>query len=391
MNVPIPLLTNYPYLCYFNLVHKTTYQYRIYPTKKQSAIMDKILNECRWLYNHFLGERKNAWEQEQEPLSMYDQIKTLSSLKKERTSLGMVHSQVLQNVAVRIDLAFKAFFRRVKAGEKPGYPRFRGAGRYDSFTYPQSGYDVGKDMITLSKIGNIKAIIHRTLDSIPKTCCVRRTPTGKWFISFACESEDKPLPESKESIGIDVGLECFATLSTGETIANPRFFRTDEKALAKSQRKMSKFEKATSQRHKACKVVSHIHERIANRRSNFAHQASRQIVNQYGVIAIEDLSINRMLHNHCLAKSISDVAWGQFIADIAYKAENAGRKYVAVNPSYTSQDCSRCGHRQKIPLSGRIFNCPCCNLSINRDHNASLNILSIGLDALGLVPRSLCL
>jgi putative transposase len=350
--------------------------------------MAKTLDECRWLYNHFLEERKNLWEQKQKSISMYDQIKSLPTLKKERLSLSLVHSQVLQNVAVRIDLAFKAFFRRVKAGEKPGYPRFRGYGWYDSFTYPQSGFSINGNKITLSKIGTAKAIIHRPLNATAKTCTIKRTATRKWFVSFACEVEDTPLSESQEAVGIDVGLESFATLSIGDHIANPRFFRMDEKSLAKAQCKMSKFEKGTPKRRKARKVVSHIHERIANRRSDFAHQLSRKIVNQYGIIAVEDLNINRMVHNLCLAKSISDVAWGQFAAYLAYKAENAGRKYIAVNPSYTSQDCSRCGHRQKIPLSTRTFDCPCCNLSINRDHNASLNILSIGLDALGIVPRS---
>ncbi len=350
--------------------------------------MAKTLEECRWLYNHFLEERKVAWEDYDQSLSLYGQIKTLPALKRERLVLVDVHSQVLQNVAVRIDLAFKAFFRRVKAGEKPGYPRFRGAGWYDSFTYPQSGFSIGGNAVTLSKVGVVHAKFHRPLGADPKTCNIKRSATGKWFVSFACEVEDSVLPESMDAVGIDVGLESFATLSTGEQIANPHFFRTDEKALAKAQRKMSKFEKGTLERCKARKVVSHIHERIANRRSDFAHQASRRIIKQYGVIAVEDLHINQMVHNHCLAKSISDVAWGQFTAYLAYKAENAGRKYIAVNPSYTSQDCSRCGHRQKLPLSTRTYDCPCCNLSIHRDLNASLNILSIGLDTLGIAPRS---
>lgn len=369
-------------------MHKITYKYRIYPTKKQATTMNNILNECRWLYNHFLSQRKEFWEQKQKSLSLYDQINTLSSLKKERTSLDIVHSQILQNVAVKIDLAFKAFFRRVKTGEKPGYPRFRGKGRYDSFTYPQVGFKINKDSINLSKIGIVKAKIHRLAGNIPKTCCVRKTSTDKWFVAFSCEVENIPLPESKEVIGIDVGLENFATLSNGEKITNPRFFRVDEKFLAKAQRRLAKLDNGTSQRQKARRVVSHIHERIANRRSNFAHQCSRQIVNKFGVIAVEDLSINRMVHNHCLAKSISDVAWGQFANYLAYKAEYAGRKYIAVSPAYTSQDCSRCGHRQKIPLSIRIFICSCCNFVLDRDHNASLNILTLGLQSLGLVPRS---
>jgi putative transposase len=350
--------------------------------------MQHTLDECRWLYNHLLEQRKTAWKEHQESLSMYEQINEFPRLEKERSSLASVHSQVLQNVAMRIDLAFKAFFRRVKAGDKPGYPRFRGAGRYDSFTYPQSGYSVNSNSVTLSKIGTVKAIIHRPVEGKIKTCCVRRTSTAKWFVSFACEVKDRHLPESHEAVGIDVGLETFATLSTGGKIANPRFFRTDEKALAKAQHKLSKEEKGTPTRAKKRKVVAHIHESISNRRMDFAHQNSRRIINRFGIIAVEDLRINRMIHNHRLAKSIADAAWGQFAAFLKYKAESAGRKYIAVNPAYTSQDCSQCGHRQLMALSQREFHCPVCGLVLDRDLNASLNILAIGLDSLGLAPRS---
>jgi putative transposase len=345
--------------------------------------MEHTLDECRWLYNHFLEERKNAWEQNNQSISMYDQIKTLPKLKQERPSLSMVHSQIFQNVAVRIDLAFKSFFRRVKAGEKPGYPRFRGTGWYDSFTYTQSGFSID-GRLRLSKIGDVKIRLHRPIEGGIKTLTISRSPTGKWYACFSCEVEPEPLPECNEAVGIDVGLESFATFSTGEIIVNPRFFRTDEKVLAKAQRKLSRLEKGTPERRKVKKVVSHIHERIANRRSNFAHQLSHRIVSQFGVICVEDINTSRMLHNHCLAKSISDAGWSQFIAYLSYKAESAGRKFVAVNPSYTSQDCSRCGHRQQLTLSDRVFTCPCCNLIINRDHNASLNILARGLASLGI-------
>ena len=350
--------------------------------------MQNTLDECRWLYNHLLEQRKTVWEERQESLSMYDQINMFPALKKERPSLTTVHSQILQNVAMRIDLAFKAFFRRVKAGEKPGYPRFRGAGWYDSFTYPQGGYSINSNKVTLSKIGTVKAVVHRPIEGKIKTCCVRHTSTGKWFVSFACEMEDQLLPQSSEAVGIDVGLINFATLSTGETLPNPRFFRSDEKALAKAQRNLSKEEKGTPTRRKRRRVVAHIHERISNRRTDFAHQNSRRIVNRFGVIAVEDLNINQMRHNHCLAKSISDVAWGQFAAFLLYKAASAGRKYIAVNPSYTTQDCSRCGHRQHLTLSEREFRCPCCGFVLDRDHNASLNILALGLQGMGSIPRS---
>lgn len=360
------------------------FKYRIYPTHNQEHLLVQNLEECRWLYNHFLGERKAAWEKEQKSLNYHTQAVTIPQLKKERPSLEKVYSQVRQNVAVRVDLAMKAFFRRVKAGEKPGYPRFRGKGWYDSITYPQLGFSVKEDSIKLAKIGDVKASIHRPIEGEIATCTIRRSPTGKWYACFSCEVDCVPLPESNKSIGIDVGLASFATLSTGEKIENPRFFRRDEKALAKAQRKMSKCDKGTPERVKARKVVSHIHERIANRRNDFAHQWSRRIINQYGIISVEDINTNRMLHNHCLAKSISDAAWSQFMACLTYKAESAGRQFVAVNPSYTSQDCSHCGHRQKLSLDERTFSCPCCNFSIDRDHNASLNILARGLASLGI-------
>ncbi len=377
-------------------MHKATFQYRLYPTPAQATAMQHTLDECRWLYNLLLEERTVAWNDAEATVTLYDQINRLVALKAERVTLAAVHSQVLQNVAVRIDLAFKAFFRRIKAGEKPGFPRFRGWGQYDSFCYPGSGHKVertgDKGRVFLSKIGRVKAIIHRPLEGTVKTCCVKRTATGKWYATFACEVEDAPLPALDTAVGIDVGLASFATMSDGAEIANPRFFRQDERALAKAQRRLSreprpaKGARATPARRKRRKVVARVHERIANRRKDFAHQQSRKIVNDNGVVAVEDLSINRMVHNHCLAKSIADAAWSMFSAFLSYKAANAGRQFIAVNPAYTSQDCSRCGHRQKLMLADRVYCCPCCGLTIGRDHNAAINIVTLGLQSLGARP-----
>lgn len=361
-----------------------TFKYRIYPTKKQNRIMQQWLEECRWLFNHFLAERKEAWEKKQNNINYHFQATSLPILKKQRPSLANVHSQVLQNVAVRIDLAFKAFFRRIKAGEKPGYPRFRGKGRYDSFTFPQSGFSLNGNKLRLSKVGNIKVVLHRQVEGQVKTCTIKRSATGKWYVMFSCEFQPTPLSENNQAVGIDIGIHSFATLSTGEHIENPKFFRQEEKALAKAQRKLSKAEKGTPQRKKLRKVVARIHERIAWRRKNFTHQHSQKIVNSFGVIVVEDLRINRMLHNHCLAKSISDAAWSGFFQQLAIKAEWAGRKFVAVNPAYTSQTCSNCGHRQKMPLSERVFTCPCCGILLDRDYNAALNILRLGTQSQGL-------
>jgi putative transposase len=364
-----------------------TFNYRLYPNKQQQRLLDQHLEECRWLYNHLLAERRDAWEQRQESVRLYDQQATLPLLKAERPQLSGVQSQVLQNVAVRIDLAFQAFFRRGKAGEAPGYPRFRGKGRYDSLTFPQVPVGCKLDgdtrRVRLHGVGQVKIIVHRPLEGTPKTATIRRSSTGKWYVSFSCVcAERAPLPQTGQQVGIDVGLKTFATLSTRQEIANPRFFRREEHALAKAQRRLSKEEKGTPERAARRKVVARVHDRIAWRRSDFAHQHSRRIVNAFDMIAVEDLSVNRMSHNHCLAKSIHDAAWSQFAGLLSYKAAWAGRRYVAVNPAYTSQDCSQCGHRQLLSLSDRIYPCPCCGVELDRDVNASLNILRLGQQSL---------
>jgi putative transposase len=361
------------------------FQYRIYPTKKQNTKLNETLEECRWLYNHLLEKRKTAYEQDGISLSLYQQHATYPLLKQERPSLAHVHSQVLQNVAVRLDLAFKAFFRRCKAGENPGYPRFKGKNRYESFTYPQFGFQIDEQgKLFASGIGHLKIVLHRPIKGKIKTLTIRRSSTGKWYASLCCEVEPERLPKRREQVGIDVGLKTFATLSDGTEIENPRFFRKEEKALAKVQRKHCRLAKGSPQRRKHRKAVARVHERIAWRRENFTHQQSRKIVNQFGVICVEDLQVKRMTHNHCLAKSIADASWSAFFAQLSSKAEEAGRAFVKVNPAYTSQTCSRCGHRQKMPLDVRVFDCPCCHAHLDRDLNAALNICALGLQGLGL-------
>jgi putative transposase len=364
------------------------FKYRLCPNQQQQRLLEQQLEECRWLYNHLLAERRDAWEQRQESLRYYDQAMTLPVLKATRPSLAQVNAQALQNVAVRIDLAFKAFFRRAKVSAAPGYPRFRGKGRYDSITYPQapSGCKLDADgkRLRLHGVGPVKIVLHRPLAGTPKTATVRRSSTGKWYVCFSCECpEPSLLPATGRQVGIDVGLRTFATLSTGQHIANPRFFRAEEKALAKVQRAHSKLEKGTPERVKHRHAVARVHERIAWRRSDFAHQRSRCIVNTFDLITVEDLSVNRMTHNHCLAKSIHDAAWSQFAGLLSYKAAWAGRKYVAVNPAYTSQDCSTCGHRKTdLTLADRTYNCSCCGVALDRDHNAAMNILALGQQCL---------
>jgi putative transposase len=252
-----------------------------------------------------------------------------------------------------VDLAFKAFFRRLKAGEEPGHPRFKSYGRYDSMTYAQSGFKVDDEWLDLSKVGRLWMVLHRPIEGVIKTLTIRRSSTNKWYVCFSCEIETEPLVSSDRVVGIDVGLSAFATLSMGEQIKNPRFFRTEQKALASVQRRLSKEEKGTPQRarghhsfSKSCescrkpsakrrKPVSRVHERIRWKREDFTHKLSRRFVNEFGVIVFEDLNIKGMVKNRCLAKSISDAAWNQLVQFTSSKAEEAGRCVVLVDPRNT--------------------------------------------------------
>ena len=362
------------------------YKFRIYPTKSQTTKMEQTLDLCRWTYNKTLEIHKNAWEKEGKSLSKYETNNMLPEWKEDKPELKVVFSQVLQNVHERVDLALQAFFRRVKTGEKPGYPRFRGKGWYDSFTYPQKGFKIDSGKLYLSKIGSIKIKLHRPIEGKIKRLTVRRTTIGKWFACFSVELEDNPKPPWKDGslVGIDVGLESFATLSNGEKIANPRFFREEEKELAKVQRRLSKAPKGTPERKKALKVVQLVHERIANKRYEFAHQISNQLVKKHGLIAFEDLNIKGMTHNHNLAKSIHDVAWNMLVTLTSYKAASAGSMVVLVDPRNTSKMCSRCGILVEKSLSDRVHKCSQCGLEMDRDWNAAINILRLGLQSVGI-------
>ena len=361
-----------------------TFKYRLKPSKSQRTKLNRTLELCRWVFNETLAIRKNTWEQEKKNLSLYDTNKLLTIWKRDHPELASAHSQVLQNVQERVDLAFKAFFRRVKSGEKPGYPRFRGYGGYDSFTFKQSGFELLDNGLLISKIGAMRIVLHRPVEGRVKTLTVQKDAFGNWYACFSCEVEPEPLPFNELAVGIDMGLENFATFSNGEDIHNPRFFRRDEKELAKAQRKLSQAEKGTPDRAKRRKAVQHIHQRIANRRKDFAHQKSRELVDRFGFMAFEDLQIKPMLQNHCLAKSISDAAWNQLITYTMYKAENAGRVVVLVDPHNTSKMCSCCGTLVEKSLSVRVHQCPVCGLVMYRDENAANNILRPGRESLGI-------
>jgi putative transposase len=379
---------------------RKTYQFRIYPTSKQINVLEMWLGLCCDTYNAALDERKSAYRMAGLTLSYAQQCAELPECKEVRPELGEVPAQVLQDAVKRVDRAYDDFFRRVEEGQKPGFPRFKSRFRYASLTFKQykNSFNVlesakkHKATLVLAKLGHVKMVIHRPIKGTPKTAIVKRTPTGKWFVSISVEIGEegagcKRLLACTEEVGIDVGLKTFAYLSTGEEIANPRFFRTEEAALARAQRKLSQAPKGSREREHRRKVVARVHERISNRRTNFIEQQAASLIKRFGFLAVEALVVRNMVKNPKLAKSIADASWSMFFTHLLDKAEEAGREVVQVNPAYTSQTCSACGHRQPMPLSVRVYECPHCGLVIHRDHNGSKNILHEGLQACGRAGR----
>ncbi len=369
---------------------RLTFKYRLKPTRAQQRVLSQQLEWCRSVYNRTLATRKDAYQQRGEGVNYYATALMLPTWKAERPVLRQVHSQVLQNVQVRVDLAFQAFFRRVKAGEKCGYPRFKGRGRYDSLTYPQygNGAVLNDRLLRLSKVGDVKVVLHRPVRGDIKTVTIQRS-VGKWYACFSCEVEAEPLPVASEMIGVDLGLKTFAALSNGDTLKRQRWMKQDAADVARLQRKKERLPKGSPERRKAVKALLHAYQRSNHRRNNFAHQESRKLVNRFGLIVFEDLDIQAMQSNgnKVVNRGIADVAWGRFVQFTLYKAAYAGRACVLVNPRGTTQECSGCGWVVPKDLSVRVHRCPNpdCRLVIDRDLNAALNILARGLASLPVI------
>jgi putative transposase len=368
---------------------RKAFKYRIYLTNGQRRILEQQLEECRWAYNETLAYRKRAYEEEQRTANWYETKRLLPVWKADRPALKLVHSMVLQNVTERVDLAFRSYFRRVREGTKEvGYPRFKSVGRYDSLTYPQYGNGVRIEgaRLILSKIGAVKLVLHRPIEGTPKTVTLNRSAGGKWYACISCETAAKQLPPTEQITGVDVGLASFATLSNGEQIENPRFYRRDEADLKRVQKRKDAAKNAENwpENTKQKAILSRIHERIGNRRSDFAHKRSRELVNRYQIIVFEDLTPQEMGRSKGMRKSILDVAWTQFISMTVGKAAEAGRTVILVNPRNTSKMCSSCGAMVEKTLSTRTHACPNCGLVLDRDQNAALNILQRGLQTLTL-------
>jgi len=356
-----------------------TFKYRLYPSKSQERLLVQTLETCRHWYNACLAERKDAWEQEKRSVGKFEQLAKVKVYRKENPRAGQIHSHVLQVVTADLDKAFQAFFRRVKAGEKPGYPRFRGRGRFDSFGLKEynNGFRLDGRRLKLSGVGRVAVHWHRPLEGQIKTVRIRRQ-VGKWYACFVCEVEPQPLKPTGREIGIDVGIASLIATSDGEHIANPKWYCSEQAKLRVLQRRMSRCKKGGSNWCKAVHAVQKQHERIANRRADFIKKIVHDLVSRYDCIAIEDLRVANMVRNPHLAKSILDAGWGYFRAQLAFKAAWAGKRVETVPPAHTSKVCSRCGSIfENLTLADRWVSCE-CGLSLDRDHNAALNLLRLG-------------
>ena len=341
-----------------------TYKYRIYPTSKQEVKLLYTLNSCRKLYNACLEQRKLAYKEHDLSLTVFDQQKQLPEVDHLD-----VYAQVLQNVARRVDKTFKNFFRG------NGYPRFKSRNRYDSFTYPQHGFKMVDSRLRLSKIGNIKIKLSRPLPE-PKTLTIKRDACGDWWASFTVETDTVPKREIINVVGIDVGIEKLATLSTGEYFENKRFIKNQEHKLKCLDRSLSNKMKGSSNRGRIRLLRAKAYRKLQNQRNDYLHKISRYLVDKFDLVAFEDLQIKNMMKNHSLSKAIGDMAWYKLMQFTSYKAEEAGATVVLVDPRNTSQECSQCGELARKSLSVRLHSCPNCCFEADRDLNASFNILN---------------
>jgi len=359
---------------------RKTFKYKLKPTPQQERDLEHVLMLCRSLYNAALEQRKTAFERCGVSLSRYGQEAELKDIRAEMPEYAEIHSHVLQDVLTRLDKAFQAFFRRIREGQTPGYPRFHGRTRYNSFTYKEVGNGARLDngFLVLSKIGRLAVRWSRPIEGTPKTVTVSREADG-YYVCFSCADVPvQPLAPTDQETGIDVGLASFATLSNGEHVFNPRHHRKAERRLKTAQRCVCRRKKGSHRRRKAVALLAKAHLKVQRQRADFHHKEALKLVHQHDTIYLEDLQVANMVRNHRLAKSIADASWAQFRAILEAKAAYAGRRVVAAPPAYTSQDCSGCGKRVLKSLSVRTHVCPFCGLVLDRDENAAKNIERAG-------------
>jgi putative transposase len=386
---------------------RKSFKYKLCPTPEQERTCAHILARGRELYHAGLQERRDAWRKCHVTVTRWQQEAQLKAIRAEIPEYGAIHSHVLQDVLARLDRAFQAFFRRLQAGETPGYPRFHGRDRYTSFTYKQFGNGARLDngFLVLAKIGRVAVRWSRPLEGAPKTVTISEEADG-WYACFSCaDVPTQPLPLTGEETGIDLGVESFATLADGTQIANPRIFRVWEMRLKRAQRRVARRQKRSHRRRQAVRLLARAHQQVQRVRADFHHKTALALVRRYDIIYHEDLQAANVVRRPApkpkpagpdgqpgqggyerngasqksgLNKSILDAGWGQFCRILAFKAAYAGKRVVAVPPAFTSQACSSCGVLVQKALSVRWHSCPECGAALHRDHNAALNVLRRG-------------
>ena len=317
------------------------------------------------------------YEEHKETVGKYVQLRHVKVLKATNPFAKDVHSHILQVVADDLDKAFQNAFRRVKAGEAPGYPRFKGRNRFAGFGLkePGNGFKVDGRRLKLSGSGRIAVRWRQPiLGTIKRVRLIQKA--GKWYAAFALEAPlSATLPPTGESVGVDVGIASLLTMSNGERVENPRWYRAEQKKLRVIQRRVARRTKGGGNRRKAVRQLQTQHERSANRRKDYCNKVAHDLIQRYDMVALEDLRITNMARNRHLSKSILDAGWVYLVTHLAHKAEEAGRLVVLVNPAYTSKTCSRCGTLlEHLTLADRWLTCV-CGLSLDRDHNAAITIL----------------
>lgn len=359
---------------------KKTYEFRLRPTKTQERQFIRTLDACRFVYNLGVEDRKTLWQYGHVSTNFNDQSDYLKHLKDANTFLKEVHAHPLQDVLRRVERSFDGFFRRIKLGREPGYPRFKGMNWYDSFTFKEweSGVSFDGKRLFLSKIGRVRIVLHRPIAGEIKTCTIKRKADG-WYALFSVVAEDAEPSEINNPVGIDVGITTFAALSTGEKIENPQFLRRSERTLSIAQRKVARRKKGSKRCRKAVGHLKREHLRVQRSRKSFHFTQAHRLAKRFNPVFVEDLNIKGMVKNHALAKSISDASWGEFLGILSRSAESAGGVSIAVEARGTSQECSGCGENVQKPLAERTHRCWKCGLVLDRDVNAARVILKRGL------------
>lgn len=364
-----------------------TFQFRLLPNATQRRALEFVLRDNCETYNAALQERREAWKLERKSISYRMQQDELTALRKGK-AFTVVACDIQRDPLRRVDRAFKAFFRRCKAGQTPGFPRFRSRIRYDSFGF--SLPSVRDNSLNVPNIGRVKLRGGREVAGKAKLCTVKRD--GKrWAASISADIG--PAPEKKvvsNAIGIDVGLTTLATLSDGTEIENPRWLKQHQDRIAKANQSLSRKARRSKNRIRARERLRRAYQYAANARTNYLHHISKWLISNYDLIAHEDLKIRTMVRSH-LAKGILDAAWGQLIGQLKYKAENAGVWVVPVRPHGTTIKCSNCDEAVPKTLAERTHSCPKCRLVLGRDHNAARNILRLGISLAGANLQNLCM